>query len=399
MFYYIFYRQLQDSVSGFRLFRFITFRMAGAAITAFLLGIIFGPMLIRLFRRMKVLEKTEKKDAEKLAEMHGVKKNTPTMGGVIVVLSVVVTTVLWGNFNDPVNLYLSLGLVVMLVLGGVGFVDDYIKLTRIRSAGLTKRQKSLMQGVLALAVGVALYYAFAQTTIGSENYQVLKNLYNGRMPATVEGYGSIVTRFHLPFVSNPMYYIPLTVIPFAIIASLVMVGTSNAVNLTDGLDGLAMSLALIVVGVFTVLSYVVGHVLISRYLRLTYIPGVGELAVMGSALLGAGLAFLWFNCHPAEVFMGDTGSLSLGGVIGYMAVVTRNELLLFLVGGVFVAETVSVMLQVFYFKKTKGKRLFLCAPLHHHYEYKGWPESKVTFRFIIIGIVLALASLATLKVR
>ncbi|MFW5798051.1 MAG: phospho-N-acetylmuramoyl-pentapeptide-transferase [Planctomycetota bacterium] len=444
MLYYIFYTLLGDVFRPFRLFRFGTFRMAGAAITAFLIGVIFGPMMIRKFRSMRVTENTSKKDAEKLTELHGSKSNTPTMGGLIMLVGVLGATVLWGNFFDPVaNPYLILALVLTAFLGLVGFADDYIKLTHVRRDGLTKRQKSLLQAVAAVAVTMAVFYSLQRSRPGPESVVYLADRHRdfisycervgdpelaGKshpsvdravvdpntgdpIPAPidrhvldnyeqiVDGYQKVVTRLHFPFFSNPKYYLPLGVVVFTLLGTVVMVGSSNAVNLTDGLDGLATSCALIVVAVYTVIAAVVGNYVMSGYLDVTYIPMVGELGVISAALLGAGLAFLWFNCYPAQVFMGDTGSLPIGGLVGYMAVVTRHEILLLLVGGLFVAEAVSVMLQVFYFKKTGGKRLFLCAPLHHHFEYKGWPEAKVTVRFIIVGIVLALASLATLKIR
>jgi phospho-N-acetylmuramoyl-pentapeptide-transferase len=302
------------------------------------------------------------------------------MGGIIILGSLLASTVLWARLN---NVYVLLAVAVVAALGSLGAADDWIKLTHAVSHGLTRRQKLVVQTALGAAVAVSLYLATTDGPLGVRYYLSPRGELTG-------------PRLAIPFMAGT--YLPLGLVGFFLLTTLVLVGSSNAVNLTDGLDGLAISCVGMADMAFAAVAYIAGRVDFSRYLFIPYAPGVGELAVFCGAILGAGLAFLWFNCYPAEVFMGDTGSLALGGALGYVAVATRQELLLLLVGGVFVAEAVSVIIQVLYFKLT-GRRVFLCTPLHHHFQFKGWPETKVTVRFGIVAAVLAALSVATLKLR
>ena len=355
----------------FNILRYVTFRAAFAAITAFLICIVVGPRFIRYLRRRKIGERTDKTDSQYLAELHKDKANTPTMGGALIVLSAVVSSLCWA---DPLNFYVLVANLCLIYLGLVGYIDDNIKLTDPSRKGLTVKVKFVAQVLLAIIVALTL----------RRHYQ-----------AGEDSWGTVL---QLPFVSNAKFawIMPIGVfIPFVV---LVIVGSSNAVNLTDGLDGLAPGCTVMVAAAFAVLSYVAGHAMFSRYLLVQYVPGAGELAVFCACVAGATLGFLWFNCHPAEVFMGDTGSLPLGGAIGFVAVVIKHELLLVIIGGIFVVEAVSVIIQVLHFKMTK-RRFFRIAPLHHHYQFLGWAESKVTIRFWIVAAILAAFGLATLKLR
>ncbi len=367
--------------SVFRLFRYISFRVAGATVTAFLIGVVAGPAIIRWLSRLKITERTEKTDSPVIAELHKDKAKVPTMGGLIILAGLLGATFLWARLD---NLYVMLALVVVVVLGLLGGIDDWIKLTHATRHGLSRRQKLTVQALVGVGVAVTLYYLTAEGGPWPVRYfQSPEGVLAG-------------PRLALPFAAGT--YLPLGFLGFLLLTSVVCVGTSNAVNLTDGLDGLAIGCVIMADLALAVVVYLAGRADFTRYLFIPYAPGVGELAVFSGAIAGAGLAFLWFNCYPATVFMGDTGSLALGGGLGYVAVAARQELMLLIVGGVFVVEALSVVIQVLHFKRT-GRRVFFCTPLHHHYQFKGWPETKITVRFFIVAAVLAAFSVATLKLR
>jgi len=362
MLYYLFY-PLRDIWFGFNVFRYITFRAVMASLTAFLISVIFGPAVIKWLKALNFGQNIRREYVEMLYNLHKHKQGTPTMGGVLIILAIGLATILWA---DMANVYILLSLVSFLWLGLVGFTDDYIKVVKNRNLGLTPRMKLL--GQILLGLFIALY---------------------------VMAFTPIPTMLSIPFVKYLVLNLGFFYILFVI---LVLTSSSNAVNLTDGLDGLAIGCTIIVALTFSVLSYITGNFRFASYLNIFYLPGAGELSVFCAAIVGAGLGFLWFNSYPANVFMGDTGSLALGGGIGVVAIFIKKELLLFIVGGIFVAEALSVVLQVIWFKTTK-KRLFLMAPIHHHFQLLGWAESKITIRFWIIAIVMALLSLATLKLQ
>lgn len=394
MLYHLLY-PLKDYFSGFNLFRYISFRCIFAATTAFLIGVLLGPHLFRHLRTNGVTENTDKTDSPQIARLNSNKKKTPTMGGLIIMAGILASTLLWARLDCP---YTLLALLVVACLGTLGFVDDYIKLTDRVKHGLSRKQKLATQLALGLVLGVSLYH------VGSNSVRYytpeltrLETKQTAEAPGDKSIPASSSPKLALPFVSR--WYVPLPFALFLLLVILVITGTSNAVNLTDGMDGLAIGCCITTTIALVVVSYLAGRVDFSRYLFIPYVPGAGELSVFCCALLGAELAFLWFNCYPAEVFMGDTGALSLGGALGFVAVAVRQELVLFIAGGVFVAEAASVLLQTFYFKRTGGKRLFRCAPLHHHFQFKGWPETKVTARLCIVAAILAGLGLATLKLR
>lgn len=362
MLYYIFY-PLREWWIGFNVFRYITFRAIMAAFTAFLVSVIAGPFIIKWLSELNFGQHIRREHVESLYDLHKHKQGTPTMGGVLIILSIVVTTLLWA---DVANMYVLMTLGSFIWLGLVGFADDYIKIAKKRNLGLRAKPKLL--GQIMLGVIIALFVMYATP-----------------IPPTL----------NLPFLKHFV----LDLGPFFIIfVILVISGSSNAVNLTDGLDGLAIGCTVIASLAYSVLAYVSGHARFSEYLNIFYIKGTGELAIFCAAIVGAGLGFLWFNSFPATVFMGDTGSLALGGAIGVVSVFIKKELLLFLVGGIFVIEALSVILQVVGFKLTK-KRLFRMAPIHHHFQLLGWSESKITIRFWIVAIMLTLLSLSTLKLQ
>ncbi len=358
MLYHLLYF-LHNFWSGFNVFRYITFRTICAALTAMFLAFFLGPKVIAWLRELQIGQVVRGDGPES----HQVKSGTPTMGGVLIIFSVLVATLLWADLTD---IYVWLVLFVVVAFGLIGFVDDYRKLVRGNSTGLTARRK------LAAQFGVALLFAVVVYLL--------------------PGYSSRMT---IPFFKRLLPDLGLFYIPFMV---LVVVGTSNAVNLTDGLDGLATGPSLVAFVVYAIFSYVTGHRLLAAYLQVQYIAGVGEVTVFCGAMIGAALGFLWFNTYPAAIFMGDVGSLALGAGLGAVGVVTKQEILLFLVGGIFVLETLSVIIQVVSFKLT-GKRVFRMAPLHHHFELKGWAEPKVIVRFWIIALILALFALSTLKLR
>ncbi len=358
-----FLHPLSDSFIAFNLFRYITFRAAGASIFSFLLCLWLGPSIISWLTRIKVMNNTQREHAEKIHEFYKSKKNTPTMGGILIVASVVGSVLVWGNLT---NRYIWVLIGTILWFGGIGFLDDWLKLRSKSSRGISSTTKMAGQILMGLTMGLYLYF----------DHDFNKWLY-------------------FPFLKNSVMYLGWVYIPFIII---VLTGSSNALNLTDGLDGLAIGCTLFTTISLAILSYVAGRADFSQYLTLPYIPEGGEIAVFCAALIGASAGFLWFNSYPAEVMMGDTGSLSLGGVIGTIAILIKKELVLVIIGGVFVWEALSVMLQVASFKMTR-KRIFLMSPFHHHLQLKGWPESKVTVRLWIISMILAVIGLSTLKVR
>ncbi len=354
---------LRDYFFGFNVFRYITFRAAMAGITAFVVTILIGPSVIRILSRFNLRQTIRREGFSALYEEHAEKEKVPTMGGLMILASVTLSTLLWMDLR---NRYVWLSLSIVLWLGLVGFVDDYLKLVKKNSKGLTALNKFVGQTVIGLGVGVFLYF------------------------------DSPVWRdAALPFFKD--WFITLG--PFYVLfVALVLTGSSNAVNLTDGLDGLAIGCTLMIALTYGVLSYVTGHTAFSHYLQIPYIAGTGELAVFCAVLFGAGLGFLWFNAHPATIFMGDVGSLALGGALGAVAIFTKKELLLVIVGGVFVMEALSVILQVGSYKFRK-QRIFRMAPIHHHFQLGGLKETKVVIRFWIISILLSLLGLASLKLQ
>jgi len=362
-------------ISWLRVFRYITFRAAGATLTGLVLSLLLGRRVIAWLRRMNFGEHYESKAAQHgAADVTGgsVKRGTPTMGGLLMVGVIEVTVLLW----TPVNHLVALTLLPLFGLAVLGFYDDYTKITRRSGDGVQGRVKLVAQAALGLFIALYLW----------------------SLPET----RALIADLRVPFFKYPVLTDAAWV--GGLVTVLTIMGSSNAVNLTDGLDGLAVGSTVIVAGVFIVLAYVAGHVKIAAYLQVPYIPGAGELTVVCAAIVGAGLGFLWFNCYPAEVFMGDTGSLALGGVLGIIAVLIHQPLVLVIAGGVFVLEALSVMLQVGYFKWTRrrygaGQRLLRMAPLHYHFLKLGWPESRVTTRFYILGFVFGVAALATLKLR
>jgi phospho-N-acetylmuramoyl-pentapeptide-transferase len=322
-------------------------------------------------------------------QTHLEKSGTPTMGGALILISIVVTTLLWADLS---NRFIWVVLVVTLGFGWIGWVDDYRKVVRRDPKGMPAREKFLWQTVVGLVAAIYLSFAIASPSTSRMWPLLLEWMANGfsvKMPSRAD--------LIVPFFKNVAY--PLGLVGFAALSYLVIVGTSNAVNLTDGLDGLAIMPTVMIGGALGVFSYVVGRADYARYLLFPHIPGAGELVIVCGAISGAGLAFLWFNAYPAEVFMGDVGALALGAALGTIAVITRQEIVLFIMGGVFVAETVSVAMQVLYFRWTGGRRIFRMAPLHHHFELSGWKETQVVVRFWIISMMLVLIGLSTLKIR
>jgi len=357
---YEFLYPLHTVFSSFNVFRYITFRTIFASITALLICLLLGKWFIERLQRLQI-DQQIREDGPKT---HLVKKGTPTMGGMLIIMAVTVATMLWANLSV---VYIWLVLLVTVGFGLIGFLDDYRKLAGKNSRGLSGKTRLAGEIVIALFVGVVLYFK--------------------------PGFSSQVT---IPFFK--------TVLPnlgwgYVLLCVFIIVGAANAVNLTDGLDGLATGPAGICFATYLLFAYFAGNIKVAHYLQIPYVPGAGELSVFCGAFMGAALGFLWFNAHPAEIFMGDVGSLSMGGALGTVALITKQEILLAIVGGVFVMETFSVIFQVGYFKLTGGKRIFRMAPIHHHFELKGWAESKVIVRFWIISILLALLAISTLKLR
>jgi phospho-N-acetylmuramoyl-pentapeptide-transferase len=362
MFHHLLY-PLTKYVSGFNLFQYITFRTAGAMITAIIISLILGPFFIGLLRKYQISE-TIREDGP---ATHKKKAGTPTMGGLIVLAGIIIPTLLWA---DLTNFYIVMILMVTAWLGVIGFMDDYLKVVKHQPRGMVGRKKLAGQIVLGLIFGLCLtYFAPSDQFDGTTG---------------------------IPFFKNYVLVLGFMYVPFVI---LVITSASNAVNLSDGLDGLAIGLCGICFVAFMAMSYVTGRLDFSNYLQIDYIPGAGELTVYCGAAMGSSLGFLWFNSHPAEVFMGDTGSLALGGALGALAIMLKKELLLVIVGGVFALTTLSVIVQVLSYRYRNGKRVFKMAPLHHHFELIGWPESKIVVRYWIVGALCALVTLATLKIR
>lgn len=377
MLYYLFFEVLRRYFKPLNVFRYITVRTAYANLTALLISLLLGPWVIRKLREMQIGQFIR----EEGPKSHQAKKGTPTMGGVLIVISTVVPTLLWADLH---NAYVLLSVGAMLAFGAIGFADDYIKTVKKRNLGLTAKSKLMLQILTSILASIAL---IALTTKGVYSTQLIVPFFKNFRPDLV-----------VDSILNKPYIWPLAFIPFIVFVTLVIVGSSNAVNLTDGLDGLAIGCTVIASGAFTILTYLTSNARFANYLEIQYIPHAGELTVFCGALVGAALGFLWYNAHPADVFMGDVGSLSLGGTIGVLAVILKQEVLLFFVGGVFVLEALSVILQVGSYKLT-GKRIFRMAPLHHHFELIGWSESKVIARFWIAALIFALFALSTLKLR
>lgn len=364
MFYYLFY-PLKDIWFGFNVFRYITFRAVMASVTAFLLTLLVAPVMIRWLTRLKMGQQVRSASevGRQLYHLHSHKEGTPTMGGLLILVALVGSTLLWA---DPLNPYVLLAAAVTTLMGLIGFLDDWAKIRRKEARGLSVRTRLLWQSLIALALALALFW-------------------DRSFPDWLE----------VPFFKHPVVGLGFWMIPLIMG---VMVGTSNAVNLADGLDGLAIGCAAMIALCLTLLCYLTGHRVLADYLYISYIPDMGEVTVFCAALVGASMGFLWYNSQPAAVFMGDTGSLAIGGAIGVVAVLIKKELLLVLLGGIFVMEALSVILQVASFRLT-GRRLFRMAPIHHHFQLAGWAESKVTIRFWIVGAILVLLSLGTLKLR
>ena len=379
MLYWLLYEKLFPFFHPFRIFRYLTFRTAFASLTALLIALFIGPYVIQKLREFQIGQFV-REDGPK---SHLKKSGTPTMGGVLICIAILLPTVLW---SDPANPFVWITVFSTLAFGAIGFADDYIKVVKRRSLGLTARAKLLWQGLAGALVAIAL--------------------------VVLEQLKMFSTRLTVPFVKqwrpDLLWHLwPSTVphlellafVPFVVFVTLVLVFSSNAVNLTDGLDGLAIGCTIIAAGALAVLTYVSGHVVFADYLELQRMPMLGELTVFCGSMVGASIGFLWYNAHPAEIFMGDVGSLALGGAIGTVAVLIRQELLLPFIGGIFILEAVSVILQVGSYKLRNGKRIFKMAPLHHHFEQLGWSESKVIARFWIGALVFALFALTTLKLR
>jgi len=377
MLYYLLYHVLQKYFSPLNVFRYITVRTVYASLTAMFLALVFGPWLIRKLRELQIWQYIR----EEGPQAHQKKAGTPTMGGVLIVLSTAVPTLLWADLQNP---FILLSLFALLGFSAIGFVDDYAKVAKRRNLGLTGKRKFTLQIAVSCVVGISL---LVLSTSSAYSTQLIVPFLKRFRPDLV-----------IHSLLNSPHLWPLAFVPFLVFIALVITGSSNAVNLTDGLDGLAIGCTVIAAGALTVLTYVSSNFRWANYLEIQYIPRVGELTVFCGALVGASLGFLWYNAHPAEVFMGDVGSLGLGGALGTIAVIIKQEVLLVFVGGIFVVEAMSVILQVASFK-LRGKRIFRMAPIHHHFELLGWSESKVIVRFWIAALVFALFALTTLKLR
>ena len=381
MLYYLLYHVLQRYFSPLNVFRYITVRTVYASLTAMFLALVFGPWLIRRLRELQIGQFIREEGPQE----HKKKAGTPTMGGVLIVLSTAVPVLLWADLTNP---FILLSLFALFGFAAIGFIDDYAKVSKQHNLGLTAKKKIYFQVFVSLVVGVVLLVLATYSAYSTQF--VFPFLKKFRPDLVIH---SLLGQSHF---SGHLW--PLAFVPFLIATAIVIVGSSNAVNLTDGLDGLAIGCTVIAAGALTVLTYVSSNYRWATYLEIQYIPRVGELTVFCGALVGASLGFLWYNAHPAEIFMGDVGSLSLGGTLGTIAVIIKQEILLFFVGGVFVVEALSVILQVGSFK-LRGKRIFRMAPIHHHFELLGWSESKVIVRFWIAALVFALFALTTLKLR
>ena len=379
------FRSLSSSWSGFGIFNYLTLRAVLACLTALVIGFAFGPWMIRELKKLHFGQAVRTNGPK----THLVKDGTPTMGGALILFGITVSTLLWADLS---NRFVWVVLFVTLGYGAIGWIDDYRKVVHHNPRGMSAKEKFGWQSVIGLAA--AFYLALALSVEpGGTFAEALSKWYDARFPL------DLTPNIHLLIPCFRDIALPFGLIGFMIFTYVVIVGSSNAVNLTDGLDGLAILPTVLVGMALGVFAYVVGRPDFSAYLIFPYIPGAGELVVIAGALAGAGLAFLWFNAHPAQVFMGDVGALALGGCLGTMAVIARQELVLAVMGGVFVAETLSVMIQTTYFRLSHGKRVFLMAPIHHHFELKGWQETQVVTRFWIITFILVLIGLSTLKIR
>jgi phospho-N-acetylmuramoyl-pentapeptide-transferase len=377
MLYYLLYHVLQKYFSPLNVFRYITVRTVYASLTAMFLALVFGPWLIRKLRELQIGQYIREEGPQE----HKKKAGTPTMGGVLIVLSTAVPVLMWADLS---NAFVMLSLFALLGFAAIGFIDDYAKVAKRRNLGLTGKKK------ITLQLAVSSFVAFVLLVLATHSAYSTQLIF------------PFVKRFRPDLVVHSLlgspHLWPLAFVPFMVFVALVITGSSNAVNLTDGLDGLAIGCTVIAAGALTILTYVSSNFRWANYLEIQYIPRVGELTVFCGALVGASLGFLWYNAHPAEVFMGDVGSLALGGTLGTVAVIIKQEVLLVFVGGIFVVEALSVILQVGSFK-LRGKRIFRMAPIHHHFELLGWSESKVIVRFWIAALVFALFALTTLKLR
>jgi phospho-N-acetylmuramoyl-pentapeptide-transferase len=361
MFYHLLY-PLHDWVGAFNVFRYITFRTAMATLTALLVALLLGPGMIRRLAHFQIGQEIR----EEGPASHQVKRGTPTMGGILIITAVVLPTILWADLRNP---FIWIAVAATLMFGAIGFTDDYLKITRRRNLGLTARVKFSLQVLAAATLGVLLLWMSSRDLFST----------------------SLSFPFMKAFTPDLGWGYPLFIV-------LVLTAATNAVNLTDGLDGLAIGSVLIASATFTVVTYAAGHAIVAEYLGIPNVKGVGELTVFCGSMIGASLGFLWFNCHPAEVFMGDVGSMAMGGALGTTAVLVKQEFLLVIVGGLFVVEVLSVILQVGSFR-LRGKRIFKMSPIHHHFELAGWNETKVVIRFWIVAIIFSLLALATLKLR
>ncbi len=378
MLYFLLYEQLYPYISPFRVFRYTTFRTAFASLTALFLCVALGPWLINKLRQFQIGQHIR----EEGPKSHQKKAGTPTMGGVLIIISIIIPTLLWADLRFP---YVWLAMGALLGYGWIGFLDDYAKITKQRNLGLTGRRKLFYQFGMAFLFAAVLLFMHAHNDFST----------NMNIPFVKQIKPSLL----LPsLMANPWTYL-LGVLPFCVFVALVVVFSSNAVNLTDGLDGLAIGLMVIAAGALTVLTYAGGHAQLAEYLQIARNARSSELTIFCGSMTGASLGFLWYNAHPAEIFMGDVGSLGLGGAMAVVAVLIKQEVLLLFIGGMFILEALSVILQVGSYKLRHGKRIFKMAPLHHHFEALGWAESKIIARFWIAGLVLALFALTTLKLR
>jgi len=376
--YWLLYQKLFPYFRLFRIFHYLTFRTVFASLTALLIGLLIGPFVISRLREFQIGQYIR----DEGPQSHQKKSGTPTMGGILILISILVPTLLWSDLSNP---FVWVVMLSTLAFGAIGFADDYIKVVHRRNQGLTARQKLALQFLSSAAVAIALLNLEVR---GHYSTRLVVPFAKRLRPDLVWSWLGAIPHLHW-----------LAFVPFVVFVMIVIAGASNAVNLTDGLDGLAIGCTIIAAGALTVLTYVSGHVVFSDYLELERMPLISELTVFCGSMVGASIGFLWYNAHPAEIFMGDVGSLALGGAIGTVAVVIKQELLLPFIGGVFILEGMSVVLQVGSYKLRNGKRIFKMAPLHHHFELLGWSESKVIARFWILALIFALLALTTLKLR